>query len=247
MRNKVYDLKETNIDALKKTAKFLLEFEPEPDKQFGWQIVHHPIITNVLQGYVDENKSKDEPPELLDIREPENLKKIKSQYKWLIDNKCNSAGSFFQIINKPYTGIFFKLVKDFLDKKDYTMMLRILWTYMEYPNSDRNVTKTEFISYWKHVDTEYIYDEEDKKLVEELPEEFTVYRGLMEDAKVEALSWTLDLDRAIWFAKRWNRHGKVYKAKAKKKDMLVYLSDRNESEIVIDYHNLTDIEEVEYE
>ena len=69
----------------------------------------------------------------------------------------------------------------------------------------------------------------------------------MERANVRALSWTLNLDTAIWFAKRWEYNGKVYRAKCKKKDILAYLSCRNESEIVVDWHNLKNIEEIDYE
>lgn len=235
-------LAKTNIEQMKLTAKLLLDIEPIRNKEFGW-IVHHPIISDSHQVFVNKETNI---PEMVDIFTPEGLEKVKAQYRELID-KVKSAGQFFMIINKPYSGIFFKLTKDFMNEEDYTMMLRTLWTLMEYPNADKNVSKDEWISYWKKVNLELIYDEEDKKVIDGLPDEFYVYRGLMPRAKKNALSWTIDKDKAIWFAKRFEPHGKVYRAKAKKKDILVYLSDRMESEIVIDYRKLKGVEEIEYE
>ena len=69
----------------------------------------------------------------------------------------------------------------------------------------------------------------------------------MERADLKALSWTLSLDKAIWFATRWNNKGKVYRSLCKKEDILAYLSCRNEEEIVVDWHDLENIEEVMYE
>ena len=123
-------------------------------------------------------------------------------------------------------------------------ILEHIWVSTEYPNTDCNVSKTDWIDYWKHADLSKIYSNDDKRLIDKLPNEFVVYRGLMQGASVKALSWTLDIEKAKWFAKRFNNQGKVYSARCNKKDMLVYLSCRGESEIVVDYHKLKDIKEV---
>lgn len=235
----------TDIDKIKYAAKLFLEMPIEIDKKFEF-ICHHPFIRDTFCPIKCE-KTEQNPVgiEMLDIRDTTNLNRVKDFYIEAID-KCDKAIDFFMLINKPYSGIFFKYIKEFLDIKDYTEMLEMLWTMMEYPNADVNVTQKDWINMWKKIDTSLIYSKEDNNKLAKLPETFLVYRGLMEGAKKEALSWTLDISKATWFAKRFNNKGKVYKALCNKKDILVYLSCRNEDEIVVDWHDLKNIEEVSY-
>jgi len=236
----------TNLDKIKETAKLLLDFPVTIPKEFGGIFVQHPIFRDrVVSRQVPKTDQNPVGLEMLDIANKKDLEVAKEVYRKAFD-KCESAMHVFLSINKAYSGIFFKLIKDYLDIEDYTNILETIWTSMEYPNADVNVTKKEWINYWKKVDLTKIYSYEDLKFLYNLPEEFYVYRGLMEGAKLEALSWTLRLDKAIWFAKRFDRHGKVYKAKCHKKDILAYLSCRNEEEIVVDWKKLKDIEEVSY-
>lgn len=236
----------SDMEMIKHAAYLFLDMPIDIDKQFDF-ICHHPFIRDTYCPVPCE-KTEENPVgmELLDIREKDNLNKARDFYRKSIDS-CKKPMDFFIIINKPYSGVFFKYIKDFLNKKDYTDMLETLWTMMEYPNRDVNVTQREWISYWKKADLDYLYSFEDKKKLDNLPDEFYVFRGLMENADVRALSWTLSLDKAIWFAKRWNNHGKVYRGLCKKEDILVYLSCRNEDEIVVDWQDLKNIEEVKYE
>ena len=235
----------TNLEKVKKTAYLFLEMPIKVDSKFEF-INHHPFIQETYYPVPCE-KTEENPVglEILDVRDENNLIRVKEYFRKAID-KCRKAMDLFIIINKPYSGIFFKYIKDFLDIDDYTNMLEALWTEMEYPNTDVNVSKREWISMWKKADLDKIYSEEDKEVLAKLPDRFIVYRGLMDRAKVEALSWTLDIDKAVWFAKRFGHNGKVYKAYCNKKDILVYLSCRNESEIVVDWNKLEDIEEVSY-
>ena len=74
-----------------------------------------------------------------------------------------------------------------------------------------------------------------------------VYRGVKPGAKVKALSWTTDKKVAKWFADRYEKNGKVYKAVIDKKDVLAYFLNRNEYEVVVNYNKLKHIEEVYYD
>ena len=236
----------TNLNKIREIAKLSLDFPVTIPKEFGGIIVQHPIFRDrIVSRPVPKTDQNPVGLETLDIANKEDLELAKEVYRKAFD-KCDSAMSIFLSINKAYSGIFFKLVKEYLDIDDYTNILESIWTNMEFPNADANVTRKEWISYWKKADLTKIYSYEDLKFLYNLPDEFYIYRGLMEDAKLEALSWTLRLDKAIWFAERFNRHGKVYKAKCNKKDILAYLSSRNEEEIVIDWKKLRDIEEVSY-
>lgn len=72
--------------------------------------------------------------------------------------------------------------------------------------------------------------------IEELPETLTVYRGGIKKNQ-GGFSWTLDRDKAVWFAQRFLRPGQrgiVTEATVTKDQIVGYLTSRNESEIVVD-------------
>ena len=78
----------------------------------------------------------------------------------------------------------------------------------------------------------------------------TVYRGVTSynEKRVKGLSWTLDEEKAKWFAERFGENGKVYSAEIDKKDVYAYFGSRGESEVVVDPKGLraiTLIEEIE--
>ena len=60
---------------------------------------------------------------------------------------------------------------------------------------------------------------------------------------VKALSWTLNKEKAEWFAHRFNQDGTVYEAQIDKKHIFAIFNGRNESEVVLDPQYLTDITE----
>lgn len=233
-------LKKTDLKKVKDIALAFLELPIDIDKDYI-SICYHPFIRDTFFPLINkENESK---IDLLDIRIEDNLNKVKRLYKEQIF-KANNYLSFLILLNKPYLGAFFKFTKDLLSKEDYTDSLLHIWTTMEFPNVDPTVSKREWISYWKKADMSLIYSDEDKRILDKLPEEFYVYRGIIGKAKINALSWTLSQEKAEWFAKRFGSLGKVYKAKCKKKDILAYISCRDEEEIVVNWKNLENIEEV---
>lgn len=77
----------------------------------------------------------------------------------------------------------------------------------------------------------------------------TVYRAgteSIERAKY-SISWTVDLDRALWFHKynqlRRKGESRIYKAKIRKKDAKAYTDCRSEQE-VMQYRKVYDIEDI---
>ncbi len=240
----------TNLAKVKEMAKILVEYPIEPcckvSEGLGSFFLSHPIFRDrIIAKPVPRTEENPAGLKMLDIVLKEDQEEAKELYRQAIDKQKDVFG-IFMILNKVYAGFFFNMIKDFLNKEDYAGMLEYLWTSMEYPNADVNVSKYEFIDLWKKADLSYIYSDEDKEKLAKLPETFLVYRGLMKGAKKQALSWTLDPSRATWFAKRFGHNGKVYKATCNKKDILVYLSCRNEEEIVVDWRKLKNIEEVSY-
>jgi hypothetical protein len=71
--------------------------------------------------------------------------------------------------------------------------------------------------------------------VKDLPAgKFTMYRG----GPVMGFSWTLDLDRAQWFAKRWGAQGEVWEATVDKNSVIGYYDGRGEKEVVAVYDHI---------
>jgi hypothetical protein len=79
--------------------------------------------------------------------------------------------------------------------------------------------------------------EEDIRIFKSLPDEVEVWRGMNDKhckPGLRGISWTLDQDKAIWFANRFPHWGRPLVAKAviNKPDVLAYFGERDESEIV---------------
>ena len=106
---------------------------------------------------------------------------------------------------------------------------------------DDNITASEFVKIFRRADKTLLMDEDEQKQYSALPEEITVYRGIRGRGSLKALSWTTDMAQAEWFAKRWDKNGKVYSATVDKEDVLAVFTSRGESELVVDFTELSDI------
>lgn len=70
---------------------------------------------------------------------------------------------------------------------------------------------------------------------QDLPDgEFSIYRG----GPVMGFSWTRDLDRAKWFARRWGANGPIWEATVTTNDVIGYYDGRGEKEVVAVYDHI---------
>ena len=106
-------------------------------------------------------------------------------------------------------------------------MIANLWTDTE--NVYENHLAWEQLLFLEFSDSHLMMDEEDTKFFNELPNTITIYRGGVDD---KGYSWTLDREKAEWFANRFNFDYEVFEKTINKSDAIAYLSDRNESEII---------------
>lgn len=95
---------------------------------------------------------------------------------------------------------------------------------------------------------ERVMDEEERAALAALPETVEVWRGVGHEDAVHGLSWTVDRDKAAWFARRFavDQRRTPYLAfgRVAKADVLAYFLSRAESEIVAlpESVELTDVE-----
>ncbi len=78
-------------------------------------------------------------------------------------------------------------------------------------------------------------------------EVLTVYRGVQGEGSPRGLSWTTELDRAVWFARRWPflPLGTVWAAEVPPKHVLGIFHNREEAEVVVNPRNLRNLRAVD--
>jgi hypothetical protein len=77
-------------------------------------------------------------------------------------------------------------------------------------------------------------DDSERAALDGLPEVITVYRGISYLPQISGLSWSLDRDKAMWFARRYRQteHRVLLTGEVAKSDVLAHFLGRGEFEIV---------------
>lgn len=229
-------LKETNLEAIKGIAKTLLYTDIHIDDTLDF-LCHHPFFQTTATFDIQTKQ-------ILDLSNEDDLKTARRGMEKQIE-KITDYGQMFMLIQKPYYPAFFKFSEQYLSEKDFADALSYTWTITEFPNHDANVSLNEFLNYFKKANKEYLMGKENIDAYNELPEKITVYRGTYLKATTKALSWTTDVNKARWFARRFGNNGKVYEAEIRKKDIFAYFADGGEKEVVLNYKKLENIKEIE--
>ncbi len=226
-------LPDTDLNKVKNRAKALLYLDLRTIE--NGMFVQHPYFTSTFCAVKENGKNL-----MLDLNKEDDLKKA----RYTIESEIAAAeeySRFLMLIRSPYLPVFFSLTNQYLSIKDFSEFLASLWTRVEFPNEDPNVSVKEFIALFRKADRSFLMKECEQQLWKTLPERITVYRGINSKGKVKGLSWTLSEDKARWFADRWNGKGIVYKATINKTDSFAYFGTRGEDEIVLDCNKLHDI------
>jgi hypothetical protein len=184
-----------------------------------FEMLHHPLV--VMVPYHDQmaymaNRTLEAKREMLKEAEDK-----KDWFNWIY------------IHERPYRLEAFLLKEDEIkkDPQDYWDLLRFVYTDSESPGINKKWFKMLLDA--PVPQREHFMDEEDRDLFNKLPDVLEIYRGYQEEKAKHGLSFTLDLEKAKWFAQRWKRKGKVVKSTVKKKDVVGYTNSRSEQEIII--------------
>lgn len=226
----------TDMNEVKRIAKTLLHTELHFDEKFDF-IVHHPFFQNSFY-YVQQKDIK-----MLNLNNRDELLMAREFVKEQIE-KTVDVFDLFLLINKPYLPAFYKFAHKYMSIEDASKFLADMWVTVEFPNNDKNISPLHFIKLFKLADKFKMMNEKDLAFYMALPETIVVYRGVGENGKTRALSWTTDINVAKWFANRWDKKGEVYKAKINRDDVLACFFDRGEKEVVVDFTKLKEIEKV---
>ena len=224
---------ETNLEKIKETAIAFLYLKPEFNEDYPF-IVIHPFIGNNPYPVPNGKGSYD----FLDISKEENLEKLYEQLRKVIEN-APTVRKLFLLVTQSHRRTFFQYINSYLSQKDYGEILREIWIFTEAQSYDVNVSLNT-MQWFKKADKQYLMNEGEREILEEMSEEITVYRGSKEDEYYNALSWTTDIDVARKFAHRFTDNGTVYSTKIKKADILAYFEA--EEEVVVNYKRIKDVE-----
>jgi len=76
---------------------------------------------------------------------------------------------------------------------------------------------------------------EEIRFLDTLPEQIEIWRGTSHKRSLAGLAWTLDREKAVWFAQRFcseSRAPLLAKGIVEKRDVLAYFEKRDEREIL---------------
>lgn len=216
-------MQESNLDKIKNRAISLLLIEPEQVPSMPYLLIHPYFETSwvMLPG---ENKFVD----ILENREKYNIliNHMKQKIK-----EATSVEQIFMYLRSQYRLTLFKYTNIYMSKEDFEKTLIQSWVMCENPSDDVNVTQAEKLRWFKKLN--YISD---------LSGIVTIYRGVENEKWKKGLSWTLNKNKAIWFATRFSDEGIVYTAQINSSDILYYTSDRGEEEVIVDPKKLLQIQ-----
>lgn len=216
----------TDLDSVKMIAKYFLYLDIEPTK---YGIVNHPIINY----YIISLDGK-----LVNILEN---KEAYKKYVNMIEKSINESENIekiYYLIRKSYRLTFIKYTIDYITQSDLSKLLSDAWTSSENPNQDINCSIALISKWFKMSNKEILMNNEDYCVYKKLPETFVIFRGVGKNSNPYGLSWTLNHDKAKWFAHRFDiktKQGYVQSCTINKKDVLAYFNIRGEYEIVVDH------------
>lgn len=212
-------------------AKFFLE-QPIIESEMGALLVYHPFLESAF--IMDEQG-------LFNVLEDEarwNL--YKEMYFKTVIAPCESVEKLLWRVRKSFrlTYMMYLLNEDIVSLRECGNLLAGQWSVIENISHDANVSKNIVLRMIKHADKTVVMDEEELSVFNSLPDEITIYRGCSWSSGKEGISWTLDKKTADWFARRWldsGERGYVWSAKISKKNIIAYINNRGEKEVIADY------------
>lgn len=127
-------------------------------------------------------------------------------------------------------------IAEHLDDQEYWQLLSTIWTDSENIWQNRDEWREAFEA--DRADRHLIMSDEERDALAALPDTIPVYRGYQHDTAEDGMSWTVDEDRAKWFANRWNTPEseawpRIAQGQVGKDKIIAYITSRGESEIIV--------------
>lgn len=225
---------ETNMDSVRRTALAFLNMEIKPT-EFSPLIIHHPFFST---GIVPASSEYGTFRVLNIMDDPDALAEAKRLMMTQLE-EATTLAQFFIKVHRPYRLVFLKFIMKHLSKRDFSKMFGWVWVDAENPSMDVNVSIHQLVWWFHKAEPEHLMDKDDLVVYKELKQrpEILIYRGVGIGRNPIGLSWTMNKEKAEWFAHRFDRDGRqgyVQAAYIRGEDILAYFNTSGEEEIVTD-------------
>lgn len=199
------------------------ELRPYLNKLGRFEALQHPLVYGVPYFPIQNNFYN------------EHFKFKKQALKKAEDEKDWS--SFIFLHERPYRFSAFLQIQYQLKPQYYWPLVRQIWEDSENIWQNINVWRHIFKSEERAEYRSLMMHSFERRKLREYPDQLTLYRGTAVSfaGSISGLSWTLDYEKAVWFANRLRRAEEkaiVYKKHIHKKDVLAIILTRNEDEII---------------
>lgn len=158
--------------------------------------------------------------------------KLRAYYDACAASKWNQAVFLYE---RPWRLDAFKDIQDNLTDDEYWPLLGQIWTDSEniYQNRDN---WAQLLTDETRTNRHLIMSDEERDQLAKMPDTgIHVYRGYTYDAAADGLSWTLNKDRARWFAKRFpgGERPRIVCGTIDRKHVIAHFTGRGEDEVVL--------------
>ena len=215
----------------------------------GMKFIKHPLMNEMVFGELDqvipESFKKAILPKGLDAKTFADAYVQKINFKKQELDKAIEKQNWdkvFMLIEKPFRLNWLEENIDLIkDDKQYYNFLKDAYMMTEFPmNGFSNYRDLLHLLYAKD-NPKLMMDKEELKLLNSLPNEVKIWRGVKVDDVLDddniGLSFTLNKDKAIWFAERFSQAGVsqaiLIEAVVNRFDILSIFLNRDEEEVIV--------------
>jgi hypothetical protein len=172
-----------------------------------------------------------------------NLEKMRADYL-----RDGNYDSYLRTFNeheqlRPFLEIIPKL-----SPREYWQLLREVWISVDVMLPNKQIWLE--LLQWEWPGREHLMTDAERADLAAMPDEIKIWRGCGDQSAVRGFSWTLDRERAVFFAdyacgprRQWlglsSTKRILVEATCRKSDVLAYFTNRSESEIVVDPKHVT--------
>ena len=219
------------------------------DYGIGMRFIKHPLLNEMVFGELDqvipESFKKAILPKGLDAKtfgdayvqkinfKKQELDKAIEQQNW---------DKVFMLIEKPFRLNWLEENIDLIkDDKQYYNFLKDAYMMTEFPMNGFSNYRDLLDLFYARENSKLMLDKDELELLNSLPNEVKIWRGVKVDDVLDedniGLSFTLNKDKAIWFAERFAQAGVsqaiLIEAVVKRDDILSIFLNRDEEEVIV--------------
>lgn len=214
----------------------------------GMRFIKHPLLNEMLFGELDQEIPEDFKkailPKGLDAKTFGDAYVEKINYKQRELDKAIDQENWdkvFMLIEKPFRLDWLDENVDLIqDDKKYYDFLKDAYMLTEFPMNSFSSYR-DLLDLFCAKNPKLMMDKEELKLLNSLPNEVKIWRGVKVDDVLDddniGLSFTLNKKKAIWFAKRFSQEGVsqpiLIEAVVKKVDIVSIFLNRDEEEVIV--------------